>query len=162
MTLKEWVVGFKALHEKARAGTLSPEGKGEYRAGRDELARALLAGQRAQLRPGETPRQALRAARALQADLEWTTDKVRSVTLDISTGGFSALLSKPPPRDDRVRAVLRMPGGAEPLSAEARVAGVQVHPAAVRVAFAFTSISEADRDRLEFLIFDTVLSHLAV
>ena len=161
MRLKDWVVGFKALHEKARAGTLSPEGKNEYRAGREELARALLAGQRAQLRPGETPRQALRAARALQADLEWTTDKVRSVTLDISTGGFSALLSKPPPRDDRVRVVLRMPG-AEPVSAEARVAGIQVHPAAVRVAFAFTTISEADRDRLEFLVFDTVLGHLAV
>jgi len=160
MNLKAWVAHFRSLHEKARAGTLTEAGWAEYRAGRDELARAMLAAQRAGLRPGETPRQALRVARALQADLEWTTDKVRAVTLDVSTGGFAVLLAKPPPRDEAVRVTLRIPGG-EVVGAEARVAGVQVQPAAVRVALAFSRIADSERERLELLVFDTVLGHLA-
>ena len=64
MSLREWLGQFKAQHEQARAGRLSPEGWAAYRAGRDELARALLAAQRASLRAGEVPRQALRVARA--------------------------------------------------------------------------------------------------
>jgi len=161
MSLKEWVAGFRAQHEQARAGGLSKDGWAAYRAGRDELARALLAAQRASLRPGEVPRQALRVARALQADLEWTTDKVRAVTLDVSTGGFAVLLAKAPPKDEDVRVQLRIPGG-DLLSAQARVVGVQVQAAAVRVAFSFNRIADADRDRIEFLVFDTVLGQLSI
>ena len=42
MSLKDWFVQFKAQHEKARDGTLSGDGLAAYRAGRDEMARALL------------------------------------------------------------------------------------------------------------------------
>ncbi len=161
MSLKDWLVHFKEQHDQARAGELSPDGWAAYRAGRDELARALLAAQRASLRPGETPRQALRVARALQADLDWTTDRVRAVTLDISTGGFAVLLAKAPPSAEEVKVQLRIPGG-DQLGALARVAGVQAQSTAVRVAFAFLRIAEADRERLEFLVFDTVLGQLAV
>jgi len=161
MSLKDWLAHFKAQHDHARAGDLPPDGWAAYRAGREELARALLAAQRASLRPGETPRQALRVARALQADLEWTTDKVRAVTLDISTGGFAVLLAKAPPAAEEVKVQLRIPGG-EQLAAQARVAGAQAQATAVRVAFAFQRISEADREKLEFLVFDTVLAQLSV
>ena len=47
MSLKHWLILFKAQHERARAGTLSGGGLAEYRAGRDELARALLGAQAA-------------------------------------------------------------------------------------------------------------------
>ncbi|HTP51733.1 MAG TPA: PilZ domain-containing protein [Anaeromyxobacteraceae bacterium] len=161
MSLRDWIAAFRAQHEQARTGTLSKEGWEAYRAGRDELARALLGAQRASLRPGETPRQALRVARALQADLDWTTDKVRAVTLDVSTGGFAVLLAKAPPKGEEVKVQLRIPGG-DALSGEARVAGIQVQPKAVRVAFAFTRLAEADRDRVEFLVFDTVLGQLSI
>jgi hypothetical protein len=161
MGLRNWLVAFKAEHERARAGTLSPEDWTAYRAARDELARALLSSQRATLRPGETPRRALRVARALQAELEWSLDKLKAVTLDVSSGGFAVLLAKPPPKEEDIRVQLRIPGG-EPLSARARVAGVQVQPTSVRVAFSFTELAEADRDRIEFLVFDTVLRQLTV
>ncbi len=48
------------------------------------------------------------------------------MTIDLSVGGFGALLAKAPP-----------------------------------VCFAFKDISEADRERLELLIFDTVLAQMA-
>jgi hypothetical protein len=161
MSLKDWLIRFKAQHEQARAGTLSGDGLADYRAGRDELARALLGAQVAALKAGETPRQALRVARALQADLEWSVDKVRAVTQDLSAGGFSALLAKAPPTDEDVKVQLRLPG-AEMLGGRARVVGSIIQPAAVRVAFAFTGMAPAERDRLEFLVFDTVLQQIRV
>ena len=159
MSLKDWLVQFKAQHERARAGTLSGDRLATYRAGRDEMARALLGAQVAALKPGELPRQALRVARALQADIEWSVDRVRAVTQDLSVGGFSALLAKAPPTDEDVKVRLRLPGS-EMLDARARVVGAIVQPAAVRVAFAFTGMAPADRDKMEFLVFDTVLQQI--
>src|SRR5512137_250914 len=161
MSLRDWLVRFKAQHEQARGGTLTADGMADYRAGRDELARALLGAQVAQLRPGETPRQVLRVARALQADLEWSVDRVRVVTQDLSAGGFSALLAKAPPTDEEVKVQLRLPG-AEMLSARAKVVGAQAQPASVRVSFAFSQMGAAERDKVEFVVFDTVLSQIKV
>ena len=53
MSLKDWLVRFKAQHEQARAGSLSGDGLADYRAGRDELARALLGAQTATLKAGD-------------------------------------------------------------------------------------------------------------
>ena len=161
MGLKEWLVQFKAAHEKARSGALAGEELASYRAGRDELARALLGAQKASLRAGETPRQVLRVARALQADLEWSVDRVRAVTQDLSTGGFSALLAKAPPTDEEVKVQLRLPA-MDPVAGKARVVGAQVMPAAVRVSFAFVGLGQSERERLEFVVFDTVLQQIKI
>ncbi len=66
--LGDWLQAFRQLHEKARRGPLRDQDLEAYRAGRDELARALLAAQRLALRPGETPRRALRVARAARVE----------------------------------------------------------------------------------------------
>ena len=161
MSLKDWLVRFKAQHEQARTGTLSGDGLADYRAGRDELARALIGAQVAALKSGETARQALRVARALQADLEWSVDRVRVVTQDLSSGGFSALLTKAPPTDEDVKVKLRLPGS-EVLEARGRVVGAHMQPSAVRVSFAFTGMAPADRDKFEFLVFDTVLQQMKI
>jgi hypothetical protein len=161
MSLKDWLVRFKAQHEQARAGNLSGDGLAAYRAGRDELARALLGAQAAGLKPGEVPRQALRVARALQADLEWSVDRVRAVTQEISVGGFSVLLTKTPPTDEEIKISLRLPG-AEVVTGRARVVGSAIQPAAVRVSFAFDRLGAEERDRLEFAVFDTVLQNIRV
>jgi hypothetical protein len=161
MSLKDWLVRFKAQHEQARAGKLNADGLAAYRAGRDELARALLGAQAATLKHGEVPRQALRVARALQADLDWSVDRVRAVTLELSSGGFAALLAKAPPTDEEVKVQLRLPG-AEVLAGKARVVGTVAQPAAVRVSFAFQGLGAAERDRLEFVVFDTVLQNISI
>ncbi len=161
MSLKDWLVRFRSQHEQARAGKLSGDGLADYRAGRDELARALLGAQAASLRPGEVPRQALRVARALQADLEWSVDRVRAVTQEISAGGFSALLAKAPPTDEEVKVSLRIPGG-DPIVGKARVVGAAVQTAATRVSFSFANLGAAEKDRLEFAVFDTVLQNIRV
>ena len=83
------------------------------------------------------------------------------MTQDISVGGFSALLAKAPPTDEDVKVQLRLPG-AEMLDARARVVGAIVQPAAARVAFAFVGMGPAERDKMEFLVFDTVLQQIKV
>jgi hypothetical protein len=159
-SLTDWLLGFRQLHEKARRGQLRDAELARYRRGRDELARALLAAQRLQLKEHEVPRRALRVARALQLDLDLVTSRERGVTLDLSTGGFSCLLSRPPPLGQEVGFSLRLPA-AEPLSGRGRVQDVRVQQGNARVAFAFVGLAEADRERLELFVFDTVLAQLA-
>jgi hypothetical protein len=158
--LAQWLLEFRQLHEKARRGQLGDRELQLYRNGRDELARALLAAQRLTLRPGETPRRALRVGRALQVDLDLVTSRERAVTIDLSTGGFSCLLAKAPPVGDEVGFSLRLPA-ADPLAGRARVTDVRVLPGNVRVSFQFTGQAEADKERLELFVFDTVLAQLS-
>lgn len=159
-SLTEWLAAFRELHEAARGGTLSPADLKTYRAGRDELARSLLAAQRLTLKPGDVPRQALRVARALQVDLDFTTSRLRGVTIDLSTGGFSCLLARAPGAGEEAGFSLRLPGAA-PLAGRAHVADLKPQAGSVRVSFRLVGLDEADRERLELFVFDTVLEQLA-
>ncbi|MGC3998530.1 MAG: PilZ domain-containing protein [Anaeromyxobacter sp.] len=159
-SLADWLRSFRQLHERARRGQLSPAEAETYRGGRDELARALLAAQRLTVKPGETPRQALRVARALQVDLDMLTSTARAITIDISTGGFSCLLAKAPPMGDEVSVALRVPG-AEPLKGKARVVDVKPQAGNVRVCFSYVGLEQADRERIELFVFDSVLAQLS-
>jgi hypothetical protein len=160
MSLSHWLAEFRDLHERARRKTLSERDLATYRLGRDELARALLAAQRLTLKPGETPRQALRVARALQVDLDLLTSRERAITIDLSTGGFSCLLAKAPPLGDEVGFSMRIPAS-DPLAGRARIADVKPHSGNVRVAFQFVNVPADERERLELFVFDTVLAQLA-
>lgn len=159
MSLSEWLSTFRDMHEKARRGQLNPRELNVYRAGRDELARALLAAQRLTVKPGETPRSALRVSRALQLDLDLPTSHVKAVTIDVSTGGFSTLMSKAPPLGEEVRFSLRMPA-AEAVSGRCRVTDVRAQTGNVRVSFQLVGLPPEDRERIEVFVFDTVLAQL--
>jgi c-di-GMP-binding flagellar brake protein YcgR len=148
------------MHERARLGQLDAKETAVYRAGRDQLARALLAAQRLTLKPSETPRQALRVSLALQVEIDVPTIHHRAVTLDISTGGFATLLSQAPTLKDEVRFTLSIPPG-KPVSGRCRVTDVKQHTGIVRVSFQFVGLSEEERERLELFVFDTVLAQLA-
>ncbi len=159
MDLAQWLTAFKALHEKARRGGLEGSDERDYKAGREELARALVAAQHLTLQPGQSPRQALRVARALQVDLESPVRKDRLTTFDLSLGGFSALLARAPMHDEELTATLRLPG-AEPIVAEVTVAGMKAQPGNARVSFAFKGLQGPAAERLELAIFDAVLAQL--
>jgi hypothetical protein len=153
MSLSQWLKGFEDLHERAKQGALAARDLSTYHAARDELARALLSAQHIALEPGQRPRQALRVARALQADIEFHDGSVRAMTLSVSAGGFGALLAKPPRVDDEVRVSLRIPGG-EPLRATARAVDV-------RPQVGFVGLEPAEGERLELFVFDSVLAQIA-
>jgi hypothetical protein len=159
MSLEDWFHSFKELHEKARRGTLAPGENATYSAARDELARAMLAAQRLTLRPGETARRALRVARALQVDLDLGTSAERSVTLDVSAGGFSTQLAATPTVGDEAKVTLRLPGNVE-FRCQARITGVRPQLGSVRVSAQFLGLSDAEREQLELVVLDAVLAQL--
>jgi hypothetical protein len=159
MGLADWLRVFRTLHEKAKKGELTGVDAEDYRAGCDELARALIAAQKLSLRPGEVPRHVLRVARALQVTLETKISTVRATTIDISVAGFSVLLGKVPPNEEQT-ATLRVPGG-EPIVIGVLPGDTKQQPGNVRVAFLFQKLPDPAKQRLEMLVIDTALSQLA-
>jgi len=160
MALADWVRSFRLQHEKAKRGGLAGRELSDYLAGRDELARALLAAQRVAIPPGQKPRRTLRVARALQADLDFAVKAVRAMTVDVSPAGFGALLAAPPRVGDEAKVTLKLPGQ-EPLLATARVAEVKPLAGSARAAFQFVGLGEEEAERLERFVFDAVLAQLA-
>jgi hypothetical protein len=159
MGLAEWLKSFRELHEKARLQQLAGSELQTYRAGRVELARALIATQRLTLKPGETPRHVLRVAHALQVTLE-LAENVRAITIDLSIGGCSCLVGRTLALNQEVKLALRLPGREDPFVGKARVVGVKPQAGNVRVSFAFVGLSEEQRERLELVVFDVVLAQL--
>jgi hypothetical protein len=159
-SLSLWMRNFRAQHEKARTGKLTAQELDAYRTARDELARALLVVQRLTVKPGETPRQSLRVARALQVDLDLITSKARAITIDISTGGFACLLAKAPAAGDECGYSLRIPGS-EQLAGKVRAADIKPMQGNVRVSFQFVGLTAEERERLEMFVYDAVLSLMA-
>lgn len=160
MDLAQWLVGFRALHGKAKQGPLAGLDAEAYLAGREELARALTAAQGVVVQPGQSPRQALRVPRALQVELESPVRKERITTFDLSLAGFSALMAGAPAGDEELSATLRLPG-TEPVQARVAVADVKRQPGNSRVVFRFRTLGEQERDRLELAVFDAVLNQLS-
>jgi len=160
MGISDWLRVFRTLHERAKTGGLQKEDADAYRAGCDELARALIAAQKLTLRPGESPLHALRVARAVQVDLAAGDWQARVTTVDLGVGGFSALLAKGPPANEDLRCTMKVPGGV-PLEATVVTSETKQHPGTVRAAFAFKKLGDPQRATLELLVIDTALAQIA-
>ncbi len=158
MELKLWLDQFSRLHAKARKGQLSPSEQVTYVDRRDELAKALVTAQRLTVLPGQTPRQALRVARALQIDLDWPgSARVRAMTQNISVGGFAALLGQLPNETEVVSFTLKEPGAAEPIVGRCRVRDIQKRSGNHMVSFVFEDLAPETRERIEMTLFDAVM-----
>jgi hypothetical protein len=159
MDLAQWMKAFTVLHEKAKRGALEGSEERDYKAGREELARALVAAQRLTVQPDQSPRLALRVARAIQVTLESRVRKELLTTFELSLGGFSAAMARPPAPDEELTATIRLPG-ADPLPTQVKVVGAKQQPGNVRVSFSFVRLQGAAAERLELAIFDMVLGQL--
>jgi hypothetical protein len=157
MSLKEWVTQLRELHAKAKSGKISKDERAAYEAGRDQLARAMISSQQLTLKPGETPRRALRVARALQVDLDLPSGPLRTPTVDLSAGGFAALVPTEGLPTEPVKFKLRMPSG-DPIEGRARPVGSTRQTGSSRVSFVLEEIAEEQRARIETVVFETALA----
>ena len=160
MSVNQWVEQFRELHTRARKGPLSELEKRRYLSERERFARALTAAQGMSLPPGMSARRNFRVAQGLQVDLDLADGKTRTMTLDISVGGFSVMLHKPPPDSEQPGFSLRMPGNADPLVGRAKIVSVQRKLATHRVSFMFQGLAEKDAERLEMTLFDLALERI--
>ena len=161
LALPAWLAAFRGLHQRARAGRLSPAAQREYLTIRAELGRMLLVAQQITREFGHGARQSVRVAWALQVDLQFGAERVRAVTLDVSRGGFAALLGAAPPAGSTVEFSIRLPGD-ERIAGKAKLAAALPRESDVRASFAFTEVSERALDRLESALFDQILDRLVV
>jgi len=158
MDLSKWLAEFRVLHQKARKGTLTGPEADEYLEGRDELARAILASQKMTLAAGQVPRQALRATRVLPIELDVHGRMRGHLTMDVSAGGFSAILGEPP--EGKVHFSLKVPGESEPITGDAVCVQSERQPGRTRCSFRFEGVGNAQREKLEMFVFDVLLEHL--
>jgi c-di-GMP-binding flagellar brake protein YcgR len=158
MGLKDWIKEFAGLHEHARMGVLSMPERQQYLHAREELASALLAAQRHELKGGQMARQSLRVQRTMQIDLALDgAENIRAMTLDLSIGGFAAMIGQNPEVGTHAKVTFKMPKGDVPLETTGHVVNVREHNSIYRVSFAFEAMNSDARERMSFLVFDTVL-----
>jgi c-di-GMP-binding flagellar brake protein YcgR len=157
-TLSGWLKAFAALHARAKQGELSADEKLEYAKSRDELAEGLLLAQ--QITPHGSSgqrRRALRVAQALQVQLESDLYSATAITLDLSSGGFSTIISRGFDVGTQMTFTLKLGRGREPVHGSAKVVNAMPQNGSVRIGVAFVEMAAADRERLDFVIVDAVL-----
>jgi hypothetical protein len=162
MQMTEWIREFSALHAQAKAGTISADDRAVYLRAREELAEAMLLAQRLNMGAGQVARRSLRVAQALPVELELATGKVGAVTLDVSAGGFSTLVSEAPEKGERIVFKLKLGRSLEPISGGAKVVNVVPHKGSLRVGFMFEEMAASDKDRLELVIVDKILDQFGM
>ena len=155
MRLREWIETFRFLHEKARAGRLSEADRATYHELREDFAALLLAGQCLTVAPGQTARSALRAVRPLPLELQLSSGVQRTVTLDLSAGGFSTFVPVAVPAGVEVRFAIQLASG--PLTGRARIRSVLDEGTSFRISFKFETLAADDTDRVITEVLDTAL-----
>ncbi len=160
MSANRWVEHFRQLHTRARKNQLDASEQREYQAAREYFARALTAAQGLSVPENQSARRMFRVAQGLQVDLTFQTGPLRAMTLDVSVGGFSVLMHKPPPEDEQPEFSLRLPGIQEPIVARARQVSVQRKIATHRVSFSIEGLETKDAERLETALFDLALERI--
>jgi hypothetical protein len=160
MSVNQWVLKFRDLHERFRAGKLDDIDRRVYFADREQFAKALLNAQGLSMEAGQSARRSFRIAQGMQMDLSFNSGTVRCMTLDVSCGGFSVMMHQPPPEQEQPGFNLRLPGGLDPLVGRARYVSAQRKIGTHRVSFSFVDLPAKDMERLETVLFDIALERL--
>jgi len=156
----DWLNKFTALHEKARGGKLSALETRTYHGARNELARALLKKEQKKVPEGGKARQALRAPAVLPVAVHLPGTVAQALTQELWTGGFTAIV---PPLGlplDRLKFALTLTKGAPPIEGWARVVSDSAVGGSTRLTMEFEHLEPADAERIEFAVFDSVLSRM--
>lgn len=157
MDLLAFISAFADLHEKSKKKALEGDELKTYRTGKDELARAMIAAQQIQLKPGQTPLEAMRVPRVLQVDLDFSWGRERVATLDIGRSGFATFIEKQPPHAEAVGYTLKIPERIDPMIGRCTVADVQPYHGHLRTTFVFQDPNPQDLDKMERLLFDSLI-----
>ncbi len=161
MSTLAFIARFRELHEKAKAGSLPANSRGEYEQSRRELGRLLLVAQQMN-HSGKTLRAALRIAQLIKAELDLGgSSPERTSTMDLASGGFAALLPAGQPVGRIVGFTLHVPafagGGTQPIVGKAKVASSRSQGGLHRVSFSFDTLTPANQELLDMAIIDYVL-----
>lgn len=147
----------RALHAKARRGELAESEKPAYRQAREQFERAMVLAQGLTL--GRDVRRSFRVATALPVELQMHYGYVVTKSLDLSVGGFSAMMPHPMGADELPSYTMELPQGMV-LAGQVRLASQRQVGDKHRVSFAFTDNTEWQTEELEMLLIDAALERV--
>jgi hypothetical protein len=156
MSIREAMYRFRELHLEFKSGAFkSAEAQKFYLSEREEFLRAILQAQQLTLRPGLSPRQAVRVAATVPLVLQIGERRETGTTVDLAVAGFAATI--PAPLALRIACDFELSGD-QPLRGRARVVAAQREAAgAYRTSFSIETMPDADRTRLEIAVIDVAL-----
>jgi hypothetical protein len=155
------VARFRDLHERHKHEQLELDEVAAYESLREAFAAAFVRANRVSIRPGQTFRQAVRAACAIQLELTVEGRAHRTITLELSVQGFAALVGGVCELDAPCAFNLRI--RPHELRGTGRVRACERYGSgnmSYRVLVAFDPLSKADADRIEGAVFDAALVSL--
>jgi hypothetical protein len=155
------VARFRDLHERRKHEQLELHETAAYESLREAFAAAFVRAHRVSIRPGQTYRQAVRAACAIQLELTVEGRAHKTITLELSAQGFAALVGAFVDIDAPCAFHLRIrPNG---LRGTGRVRACERYGSgnlSYRVLVAFDRLSTSDAERIEGAVFDAALVSL--
>ena len=162
MDISAWLTNFRELHERARRKLHTSDERVRYLEAREQLAHSLLAAQGHNVPAGASARRNFRVPKGMHVDVCSRSGPQRSRTLDISSGGFSCMLSGGLDKGEQSGFVLWLPGQEEtPVVGRARVVALaRTEEGPQRTSFTFEDMGEEDHERLEMMIFDLALGYI--
>ncbi len=155
MTTKPDLSAVRALHDQRRTSGLSPEQATEYRSSVDQLFQATLDDQGA-ARRGANRRRGVRVPKGVAVELTWPGGRARTMTLDVSLGGFCVPLGDLPPADASLVALVHLRRG-EDVCCKVRIAAAHKRNGRYRVSLAITEVPELDAARLKSYVVEALL-----
>ena len=161
----EFLTSFRALHDKAKNGTLTATERPRYEMGRSQLTRMLLVAQQLG-HAGQTLRSSLRMAKMLKVELRPDDgEPIRASTIDLASGGFAVLVPAGMRVGKKAGFTLNLPavsgGGTSPISGRVVVASSRPQTTLFRVSFHFENLEPAAAEQLEMALIDAVLERFS-
>lgn len=161
MSLTADVVRLRTLHEKRKQNQLDLDERATYDSLRDAFAAAYVRANHVSVRPGETCRQAVRAECAIQVELAVEGRAHKTITLDLSSHGFAALIGAPVAVDTPCTFSLRI--RPELLRGAGRITACGRYGSgnrSFRVLVAFDPMRASDYERVELAVLDAAFTSL--
>ena len=156
---KEKVLRLKELLASSRARPLVDDERAELDRLRHALHDGYVLAQRLTLAPGQMQRRSRRVAHAVKATVTGASFSETTATMNLSSGGFAALLADAPPRQERVEFTLQTRLGR--LRGKARAVSAVRRNRTWLTSFAIDEMLEDGRQLLDQIVLEQVVAQLA-
>ena len=153
------IARLRELHELAKQGALSIEGRTLYDVMRTDFARAMVRASHVEIRPGQTPPMAMRVQQALKVRIALPLGGTHTtITADLAGAGFSTLVPERLAVGSTCPFELHL--GRDPVAGVGTVLDVQPQSGVYRVWFSLDGLTPALRERVESFVLEAALRAL--
>jgi hypothetical protein len=156
--VRDKALRLRELITKTKASPLEEPDRSEFEKLRRSLAEGYSLAQKLTLKPGQLQRRSRRVAHMLKLTITARSTE-KTATMNLSTGGFAALLAEPPGQSEVVDFTLGTSLGS--VEGRARVVSLVPRDRGWLTSFAIEEASEAARAKLDVVVLEQVVAGLA-